>query len=157
MPNSHSSVFMFSLFGEADPVRLQCIIAHFSENWWFPDFFQNNSDFFRFQISSDFFRFLQKIYLKISEKRNLNVVTSELDSESLSTLRKIIFKRDSCKLLVDVISVTSACKVVCKRLISENFRKSQKASKSFKTFQKFSEIFRKCRPDLSRFLALFSP
>ncbi len=63
------------------------------------------------QISSDFFRFLEKIYLKFSSKRNLNVVTSELDSESLSTLRKIVFRRDSCKLLVDLTSVTSTCEI----------------------------------------------
>ncbi len=50
----------------------------------FLNFSQNNSDF-----SSDLFRFLEKICLKISEKRNLNVLTSKLDSESLSTLRKI--------------------------------------------------------------------
>jgi hypothetical protein len=66
-------------------------------------------------------------------------VTSELDSESHSTLRKNIFKRDSCKLLVDVTSVTSACHF----LISEKFRKCQKNSENFRKFQKVSESFRK--------------
>ncbi len=69
-------------------------------------------------------------------------MTSELDSESLSTLRKTIFKRDSCKLLVDVTSVTSACQ------ISENSEiqkilEFQKFSESFRKFQKVSESFRK--------------
>jgi hypothetical protein len=39
--------------------------------------------------------FLKKLIQKLSEIRNLNFMASELDSESLSTLRKIIFKRDS--------------------------------------------------------------
>jgi hypothetical protein len=99
-------------------------------------FFQNNLDFFRFlQISSENLS-------EICEKRNLNVLTSELDSESLSTLRKIIFKRDSCKLLVDVTSVTTLTSA-CHFLISEKFRKFQKVSKSFRKFQKVSESFRK--------------
>ncbi len=87
------------LLWSAKKVRLHI----FSEISWFPEFFSKQ---FRFlHISSDFFR---KSFWIFFEKRNLNAVTSELDSESLSTLRKIIFKRDSCKLLVYVTSMTSA-------------------------------------------------
>jgi hypothetical protein len=66
-------------------------------------------------------------------------MASELDSESLSVLRKISFKRDSCKPLVDVISMTSACGI---QKVSENshsfrkYRKFQKGSESFRKFQK---------------------
>ncbi len=66
-------------------------------------------------------------------------MTSELDSESLSTLRKIIFKRDSCKLLVDVISDVQRDE----RLPFFNFRKFQKFSTSLKKIQKVSESLRK--------------
>ncbi len=119
--------------------RAHCQVSYvvklhiFSENSWFSEKIHNNSDFYRF---------FQKIYLNFFEKHNLNVVTSELDPKSLSTLRKIIFKRDSCKLLVDVTSVTSACHF----LISENFRKFQnlrKNSESFRKSQKVSESLRK--------------
>ena len=106
----------------------------FSENSWFFQIFWKSFRFF--QISSDFFR---QAFWNIFWNRNCKIVTSELDSESHSTLRKNIFKRDSCKLLVDVTSVTSACKL----LISEKIRKSQKASKSFRKIQKVSESFRK--------------
>ncbi len=108
--------------GRGGVVIKEAVRLHiFSEISWFSEFFPK---YFRFlQISSDLF---QKIFLKISENCNLNVVTSELDSESLSTLREIIFERDSCKLLVYVTSMTSACK------ISESLRKSE----SFRKFQK---------------------
>jgi hypothetical protein len=45
----------------------------------------------------------------VSENRNLNFVTSELDSESLSTLQKIIFKRDSCKVDDRTAPVINSC------------------------------------------------
>ena len=57
----------------------------FIENLLLSDFFSKNPKKF------------QKLFGKLIEKRNLNFVTSELDSESLSTLRNFFFKRDSCK------------------------------------------------------------
>jgi hypothetical protein len=48
-------------------------------------------------------------FQKVSEIDNLNFVTSELDSESLSTLRKIIFKRDSCKVDEVAAPVINSC------------------------------------------------
>ncbi len=65
-------------------------------------------------------------------------MTSELDSESLSTLWKIIFKRDSCK--VDELAapvITS-----CAKCLSVNFKKIHKVTKCFKKFQKISKNFK---------------
>jgi hypothetical protein len=53
--------------------------------------------------------FLKKPIQKLSEIRNLNFVTSELDSESLSTLRKNKIKRDSCKVDDKAGSVIISC------------------------------------------------
>jgi hypothetical protein len=102
-----------------------------------------------FEISSNF---LKKLFQKVPEIRNLNFVTSELDSESLSTLRKIIFKRDSCKVDEVVAPVITSC-AKCLSVSSKKFqkttkcfkkiKKNQKNSKKFKKIQKIANVFRK--------------
>ncbi len=70
-------------------------------------FFSENFGFF--EIFWNFLKFFEKILRTLSEIRNLNFVTSELDSESLSMLRKIMFKRDSCKEDVGAAPVITSC------------------------------------------------
>jgi hypothetical protein len=73
-------------------------------------FFWNFRVFWIFFKFCDFLRDFAKLqFQKFSEIRNLNFVTSELDSESLSTLRKIIFKRDSSKVDVVAAPVITSC------------------------------------------------
>ena len=72
-------------------------------------------------------------------------MTSELDSESLSTLRKIIFKRDLCKVEVVAAPVITTCAKNSKCQIqnfSEFFRISEFFRTCLKKFEKISE-FRK--------------
>ncbi len=76
----------------------------------------NTTFFLKFRIFSKnlkfvaiFWKFFEIQFQKLSEIRNLNFVTSELDSESLSTPRKIIFKRDSCKVDDGAAPVIISC------------------------------------------------
>jgi hypothetical protein len=75
----------------------------FNVKSWFFETFWNFLKLF------DFFEIVWKQFQKVSEMCNLNFVTSELDSESLSTLRKIIFKRDSCKVGEVAAPVITSC------------------------------------------------
>ena len=78
-------------------------------------------------------------------------MTSEVDSESLATLRKNIFKRVSCKLLVlyrqdrqrpaDFRNISKKIQKITENL--KEFRKSQKISENLRKFQKISNNFRK--------------
>jgi hypothetical protein len=79
-------------------------------------------------------------------------VTSELDSESLSTLRKINFKRDSCKVDEVAAPVITSCKISKRQFqknskFSKKFKKIRTVSNSFKKIQKISEsqFTTKCR------------
>ena len=89
-----------------------------------------------FLKKSEIFRLFPKFFeitiSEMSEIRNLDFVTSELDSESLSTLRKIIFKRDSCKVDVVAAPVITSCAKMAKCQFQKN-------SESQKVFQTISE------------------
>ncbi len=80
---------------------------------------------------------IEKTFSKSLKIRNLNFVTSELDSESLSTLRKIIFKRDSCKVKEVAASVITSCK----KVLSVNFKQFHKISQIFTNFHTMSQNF----------------
>ncbi len=79
-------------------------------------------------------------------------MTLELDSESLSTLRKIIFKRDSCTVDEVAAPVIASCAKNVRVSISKKnqnlkvrkfFKKFQKTRKYLKKIQKIRKVFRK--------------
>ena len=115
---------------------------------------ENFSDFLKlFQIIWKFFRLSENFsdYLKkfqiFSEINPKSVgdfsVTSEVDSESLNTLRKNIFKRSPCKSLGPwplSCAKTTKCQI---QKIWKYFRKSEKFSENLKNSQKIWKYFRK--------------
>ncbi len=100
------------------------------------------------QISSDFFRFPQICFrksfwvvLKLFEKRNLNFVTLELDSWSLSELSNFVWS----VIRVIFLWMLSAWPVLAIRSyeiqkVFESFRKLQKAWQNSESFRKFQTI-----------------
>ncbi len=112
--------------------------------------FRKNRDFLKlFETFWNFLEIVWKQFQNVSEICNLNFVTSELDSESLSTLRKNIFQRDSCK--VDEVAapvITSCAKNVYVSISiffrnSEMFSKNSESQKIFKKTQKVKKYLKK--------------
>ncbi len=89
-------------------------------------------------------KLFEKVSKCRSENRNLNFVTSEVDSESLFTLRRNIFKRDSCK--VEVVAAPGNT--------TWHFKKFQNISEFENVFQKVSKYFKKFE-NVSKSLKMF--